>query len=191
MAISRFFVSYWWAIFGVIFGSIYALMLAWKRSPPVKRFMDKLMLKLPIFGPVIEKATLARWTRTLSTMFAAGVPLVEALDSVGPASGNQLFIEATQKIRTEVATGSSLTSAMQNTGRFPSMTLQMTSIGEESGSLDTMLSKVADFYERDVDDAVDAIASLIEPMIMVVLGTLIGGLVIAMYLPIFKLGAVI
>ncbi|MBT9566777.1 MAG: type II secretion system F family protein, partial [Thiobacillus sp.] len=162
-----------------------------KRSRKVQMFMDRVMLKLPIFGPVIEKATLSRWTRTLSTMFAAGVPLVEALESVGGASGNQVFVEATNKIRGEVSTGTALTVAMQNSGRFPNMVLQMSAIGEESGSLDSMLSKVADFYEAEVDDAVAALSSLMEPIIMVVLGTLIGGMVIAMYLPIFKMGSVV
>ncbi len=191
MKMSDFFVANWYLVFGGIGGAIYGLLHLWKSSRKVQRVMDKLMLRLPVFGPVIEKATIARWTRTLSTMFAAGVPLVEALDSVGGAAGNQLYVEATEKIRAEVATGSSLTVAMQGTNRFPNMVLQMTAIGEESGALDSMLGKVADFYEREVDDAVDAIASLIEPMIMVVLGSLIGGLVIAMYLPIFKMGAVI
>ena len=191
MAISDFFVSYWYLIFGSIGGVIYGLLKLWKRSRKVQRFMDKVMLRLPIFGSVIEKATLARWTRTLATMFAAGVPLVEALESVGGASGNQLFVEATDKIRADVATGISLTVAMQSTERFPNMVLQMTAIGEESGALDSMLNKVADFYEAEVDDAVDALASLMEPLIMVVLGVLIGGLVIAMYLPIFKMGAVV
>ena len=191
MAISDYFVNYWYLIFGFIGGGIYGLKTLWKRSKKVQRFMDKVMLRLPIFGPVIEKATLARWTRTLATMFAAGVPLVEALESVGGASGNQLFVEATDKIRADVATGTALTVAMQSTERFPNMVLQMTAIGEESGALDSMLNKVADFYEAEVDDAVDALASLMEPLIMVVLGTLIGGLVIAMYLPIFKMGAVV
>ncbi len=191
MNMSDFFVGNWYLIFGAIGGAIYGFLQLWKRSRKMQRIMDKLMLRLPIFGPVIEKATIARWTRTLSTMFAAGVPLVEALDSVGGAAGNQLYVEATEKIRAEVATGSSLTVAMQGTNRFPNMVLQMTAIGEESGALDSMLGKVADFYEREVDDAVEAISSLIEPMIMVVLGSLIGGLVIAMYLPIFKMGAVI
>ena len=191
MNMSDFFVENWYLIFGGIGGAIYGFLRLWKGSRKVQRIMDRLMLKLPIFGPVIEKATIARWTRTLSTMFAAGVPLVEALDSVGGAAGNQLYVEATEKIRAEVAAGSSLTVAMQGTNRFPNMVLQMTAIGEESGALDSMLGKVADFYEREVDDAVDAIASLIEPMIMVVLGVLIGGLVIAMYLPIFKMGAVV
>lgn len=191
MKISEFFVAYWWAIFGAVGGGIYALLQAWKRSRKVQMFMDRVMLKLPIFGAVIEKATIARWTRTLSTMFAAGVPLVEALDSVGGASGNQVFVEATIKIKNEVSTGTSLTLAMQNTERFPNMVLQMTAIGEESGALDSMLGKVADFYEAEVDDAVAALSSLMEPMIMVVLGVLIGGMVIAMYLPIFKMGSVV
>jgi type IV pilus assembly protein PilC len=191
MAISDFFVEWWWAIFSVIGGGIYALLQAWKRSRKVQMFMDRVMLKLPIFGVVIEKATIARWARTLSTMFAAGVPLVEALESVGGASGNQVYVEATNKIRGEVATGTALTVAMQNSGRFPNMVLQMTAIGEESGALDSMLGKVADFYEAEVDDAVEALSSLMEPIIMVVLGTLIGGMVVAMYLPIFKMGSVI
>jgi type IV pilus assembly protein PilC len=191
MAMSDFFVEWWWAIFGAIGGGIYALLQAWKRSRKVQMFMDRVMLKLPIFGPVIEKATIARWTRTLATMFAAGVPLVEALESVGGASGNQVFVEATNKIRGEVSTGTALTVAMQNSGRFPNMVLQMAAIGEESGSLDSMLGKVADFYEAEVDDAVAALSSLMEPIIMVVLGTLIGGMVIAMYLPIFKMGSVV
>lgn len=191
MAMSDFFVQWWWAIFGVIGGGIYALLQAWKRSRKVQMVMDRVMLKLPIFGAVIEKATIARWTRTLSTMFAAGVPLVEALESVGGASGNQVFVEATQKIKGEVATGTALTVAMQNSGKFPNMVLQMAAIGEESGALDSMLGKVADFYEAEVDDAVAALSSLMEPIIMVVLGVLIGGMVIAMYLPIFKMGAVV
>lgn len=191
MAISDIFVEWWWAIFGAIGGGIYALFYTWKRSRKMQMVMDRLMLKLPIFGPVIEKATIARWTRTLATMFAAGVPLVEALDSVGGASGNQVFVEATNKIRSEVSTGTALTVAMQNTERFPNMVLQMAAIGEESGSLDSMLNKVADFYEAEVDDAVAALSSLMEPIIMVVLGVLIGGMVVAMYLPIFKMGQVV
>jgi len=153
--------------------------------------MDKLLLKLPIFGALIRKATIARWTRTLSTMFAAGVPLVESLDSVAGAAGNYVYYEATKDIQREVSTGSSLTNSMQGTEVFPSMVLQMVAIGEEAGSLDAMLSKVADFFEAEVDDAVAAISSLMEPVIMVVLGTLIGGMVVAMYLPIFKMGEVI
>ncbi len=191
MAISDFFVANWYLIFGAIGGAIYGFIQTLKRSKPLQRFVDKIMLRLPIFGAVIEKATLARWARTLSTMFAAGVPLVEALESVGGASGNQLYVEATEKIRADVAMGTGLMVAMQSTGRFPNMVLQMTAIGEESGALDSMLGKVADFYEAEVDDAVAALSSLIEPLIMVVLGVLIGGLVIAMYLPIFQMGQVV
>jgi type IV pilus assembly protein PilC len=191
MAISDFFVAWWYAIFGALIGGALLFMYAFKRSRNMQRVFDRLLLRLPVLGPVIEKATIARWTRTLSTMFAAGVPLVEALSSVGGASGNVEYEEATEKIRTDVATGTSLTVSMQQTNKFPNMVLQMVSIGEESGQVDSMLSKIADFYEREVDDAVAAISSLMEPMIMVVLGTLIGGMVIAMYLPIFKLGAVV
>jgi len=191
MAISDFFVEYWYLIFGGIGGGFYAFFYAWKRSKKMQSVMDRLLLKLPIFGELIRKATIARWTRTLSTMFAAGVPLVESLDSVAGAAGNVVYYEATKTIQREVSTGSSLTSSMQNTGVFPSMVLQMVSIGEEAGSLDAMLSKVADFFEAEVDDAVAAISSLMEPVIMVVLGTLIGGMVVAMYLPIFKMGEVI
>ena len=191
MAISDYFVQYWYLIFGVIGGGIYGFFTAWKRSVAVQIFMDRLMLRIPIFGDLVRKSTIARWTRTLSTMFAAGVPLVEALDSVGGASGNYVYLIGTKQIQSEVSTGTSLTVAMQNSNVFPSMVIQMVSIGEETGSLDAMLSKVADFYEAEVDDAVEALSSLMEPMIMVVLGTLIGGMVIAMYLPIFKLGQVV
>jgi type IV pilus assembly protein PilC len=188
MAISDWFVANWYIIFPCIGGGVYGFLEAWKRSLPVQIFMDRLMLKLPVFGDLVLKSTIARWTRTLATMFAAGVPLVEALDSVGGASGNHVYLTATKKIQAEVSTGTSLTMAMQNAGVFPNMVLQMCSIGEETGALDSMLSKVADFYEAEVDDAVEALSSLMEPMIMVVLGTLIGGMVIAMYLPIFKMG---
>ncbi|PWF40355.1 type II secretion system F family protein [Massilia glaciei] len=191
MAISEYFVQWWWAIFGSIGGAIYFFMRAWQRSAKVQRFMDVTLLKAPIFGPVIRKATIARWTRTLATMFAAGVPLVEALDSVGGAAGNAIYFDATKKIQNEVSTGTSLTAAMVNSNVFPSMVTQMVSIGEESGALDAMLGKVADFFEDEVDEAVAGLASLMEPIIMAVLGILIGGLVIAMYLPIFKLGAVV
>lgn len=191
MAISDFFVKNWYIIFGVIFFGLYFFFQAWQRSPKVQRFMDTALLKAPIFGEVIRKATIARWTRTLATMFAAGVPLVESLDSVGGAAGNFVYLDATKKIQAEVSTGTSLTVAMQNANIFPNMVTQMVSIGEESGALDQMLGKVADFYEAEVDDAVDAMSSLMEPLIMVILGVLIGGLVIAMYLPIFKLGAVV
>ena len=188
MGISDWFVSYWFIIFPVVIGSVIAFLQAWKRSLAVQIFMDRLMLKAPLFGELVRKSVIARWTRTLSTMFAAGVPLVEALDSVGGASGNYVYAVATKQIQNEVSTGTSLTVAMQNANVFPSMVIQMVSIGEETGALDSMLSKVADFYEAEVDDAVEALSSLMEPVIMVVLGTLIGGMVIAMYLPIFKMG---
>jgi type IV pilus assembly protein PilC len=188
MAVSDAFVEYWYIIFGVLGGGIYGFLEAWKRSLAVQIFMDRVMLKLPVFGDLVRKSTIARWTRTLATMFAAGVPLVEALDSVGGASGNHVYIMATKQIQQEVSTGTSLTVAMQNANVFPAMVIQMCSIGEETGALDAMLGKVADFYEAEVDDAVEALSSLMEPLIMVVLGTLIGGMVVAMYLPIFKLG---
>ena len=191
IAISDFFVEWWWAIFGIIFGGLYAFFAAWKRSEKVQMAMDRFLLRLPIFGEIIRKAVIARWTRTLATMFAAGVPLVESLDSVGGAAGNYVYKVATKQIQGEVATGTSLTHAMEGTKLFPNMVTQMVAIGEESGSLDAMLSKVADFFEQEVDDAVEAMSSLMEPMIMVILGTLIGGMVVAMYLPIFKLGSVV
>ncbi|MDO9010722.1 MAG: type II secretion system F family protein [Gallionella sp.] len=191
MAISDFFVTYWWAIFGGIGGGFYTFFYFWKRSKPMQALMDRILLKVPVFGALVRKATIARWTRTLATMFAAGVPLVEALNSVAGAAGNAVYFEATKNIQREVSTGNSLTVSMQNTEVFPSMVLQMVSIGEEAGSLDAMLSKVADFYEAEVDDAVEALSSLMEPIIMVVLGTLIGGMVVAMYLPIFKMGQVV
>ena len=191
MAMSEIFVAYWWLIFGVTGGALYFFFQSWKRSEKMQKFMDRLLLKIPVFGQLIYKSAVARWTRTLATMFAAGVPLVEALDSVGGASGNAVFVEATEKIQRDVSTGASLTTSMQTTGTFPIMVLQMSSIGEESGSLDHMLGKAADFYEEEVDDAVKALSSLMEPLIIVFLGTLIGGIVISMYLPIFKLGAVV
>jgi type IV pilus assembly protein PilC len=191
MNLSEIFVSYWYLIFGGLAGGIWLFKNSLKRSENMQFAMDRLMLKMPIFGEMVRKATIARWTRTLSTMFAAGVPLVEALDSVAGAAGNRVYMQATKKIQQEVSTGSSLTVSMQNSGVFPNMVLQMCSIGEESGALDAMLGKVADFFEREVDDSVDALASLMEPLIMAVLGVLIGGLVIAMYLPIFKMGQVV
>lgn len=191
MAISDFFVANWWWMFGIMGGAIWFFFYTWKRSAKMQAFMDRLMLRLPIFGNVIRKATMARWARTLATMFAAGVPLVEALDSVAGASGNYVYYVATKKIQNEVSTGTSLTQSMQNSQVFPNMVLQMVAIGEEAGSLDAMLSKIADFFEQEVDDAVEALSSLMEPLIMVVLGTLIGGMVVAMYLPIFKMGAVV
>jgi type IV pilus assembly protein PilC len=191
IAMSEFFVSYWWLIFGGIGGGFYFFMESWKRNEKMQQFMDRVMLKLPIFGVLVDKSCIARWTRTLSTMFAAGVPLVEALDSVGGASGNYVYTAATIKIQHEVSTGTALTTAMTNANLFPSMVLQMCAIGEESGSIDHMLGKAADFYEAEVDDMVAGISSLMEPIIIVILGTVIGGIVVAMYLPIFKLGQVV
>ncbi len=191
IAASDFFIEYWWLIFGSIGGGLFAFFYTWKRSEKMQFLLDRLFLRIPLFGPIIRKAVMARWTRTLATMFAAGVPLVESLDSVGGAAGNYVYKQGTKQIQGEVSTGTSLTSAMQNSNLFPNMVNQMVAIGEESGSLDSMLGKVADFFEAEVDDAVDALSSLMEPIIMVVLGVLIGGMVIAMYLPIFKLGAVV
>ena len=191
MAISDWMLASWWWLFpGIGFG-IWFFLNTWKRSTTMQRFMDRLILRVPVFGDVIRKASIARWCRTLSTMFAAGVPLVESLDSVAGAAGNFVYYDATKKIQTDVSSGTGLTISMGNTGVFPSMVLQMVAIGEESGALDAMLSKVADFYEQEVDEAVDSLASLMEPMIMVVLGVLIGGIVVAMYLPIFKMGQAI
>lgn len=191
MAISDIFVQWWWMIFGVLALGGWGFMQAWKRSASLQNTMDRLLLKLPIFGALIEKSCIARWTRTLATMFAAGVPLVEALDSVGGASGNMVYLQATERIRQEVSTGTSLTMAMTNANVFPNMVLQMSAIGEESGSLDNMLSKAADFYEQEVDDMVAGLSSLLEPIIIVFLGVIIGGIVVSMYLPIFKLGQVV
>ncbi|MEN9982166.1 MAG: hypothetical protein RJB10_734 [Pseudomonadota bacterium] len=191
MAMSDYFVQYWWLIFGVIGGGIYFFMQAWQRNEKMQMAMDRILLKVPVFGILVEKSCVARWTRTLSTMFAAGVPLVEALDSVGGAAGNSVYLNATTNIQREVSTGTSLTAAMTNANVFPSMVLQMCAIGEESGTIDHMLGKAADFYESEVDDMVAGLSSLLEPIIIVFLGTLIGGIVVAMYLPIFKLGQVV
>lgn len=191
MAVSAYFIKYWYIIFGGLGGGLYFFMQAWKRNEKVQRFMDRLMLKLPVFGDLVYKSVIARWTRTLATMFAAGVPLVEALDSVGGASGNSVYAIATERIQQEVSTGTSLTAAMTNASVFPVMVLQMCAIGEESGSIDHMLGKAADFYESEVDDMVAGLSSLMEPIIIVFLGGLIGGIVVSMYLPIFKLGAVV
>jgi type IV pilus assembly protein PilC len=191
IAMSDFVVQYWYVMLAFLIATPYFLVQAWKRSARVKMTVDRLVLRLPVFGELMRKASVARWSRTLATTFAAGVPLVDALDSVGPAAGNAVYHEATRQIQGEISVGTNLATAMQNSGVFPNMAVQMTSIGEESGSLDAMLSKVADYYEREVDETVDAISSLIEPMIMVVLGTVVGGIVVAIYLPIFKLGAVI
>lgn len=191
MGISEVFVAYWWLIFGGIGGSVYFFLQAWQRSVKMQNFMDRLLIKMPVFGLLIEKSCIARWTRTLSTMFAAGVPLVDALDSVGGASGNSLYAEATEKIQQEVSAGTSLTIAMTNVNLFPTMVLQMCSIGEESGSVDHMLGKAADFYEAEVDEMVAGLSSLMEPIIIVILGSVVGGIVVALYLPIFKIGSVV
>jgi type IV pilus assembly protein PilC len=191
IGMSEIFVTYWWAIFGFLGGGTYFFFESWKRSEKMQRTMDRLLLKVPIFGDLVNKSAIARWTRTLATMFAAGVPLVEALDSVGGASGNAVFKDATDQIQKDVSTGASLTASMQTTGVFPTMVIQMCAIGEESGSLDAMLGKAAEFYEDEVDEAVKGLSSLMEPFIIVILGTLIGGIVVSMYLPIFKLGAVV
>lgn len=191
MQISDIFVTYWYFIFGGIFGTIYGITQALRRSPALRHAIERLSLKMPVFGPLLVKSSIARWTRTLATMFSAGVPLVDALESVAGAAGNVVYYDATMKIQAEVKTGTNLTAAMMGANLFPNMVLQMVQIGEESGNLDGMLSKVADFYEAEVDDAVAGLSSLMEPMIMVVLGVLIGGLVVAMYLPIFKMGEVV
>jgi len=191
IAISEFVIAYWWLIFGLLGGGMYFFLQAWQRNEKVQQFMDRVMLRIPIFGTLVEKSVVARWTRTLSTMFAAGVPLGGALDLVVGASGNWGYALATEKIQQEVSTGTSLTQAMTNASIFPSMVLQMCAIGEESGSIDHMLGKAADFYEAEVDEMVAGLSSLMEPIIIVVLGTIIGGIVVAMYLPIFKIGAVV
>ena len=191
MNMSDWFVANWYILFPALIGAVWVTLWFYKRSVATQNAVDRLMLRLPIFGDVIRKASIARWCRTLSTMFAAGVPLVEALDSVAGAAGNHVYFVATKRIQQEVSTGTGLTVAMQNANVFPSMVLQMTAIGEESGALDAMLSKVADFFEAEVDEAVEALSSLMEPLIMVVLGGLIGGLVVAMYLPIFKMGSAV
>ncbi len=191
IAMSEFFTGWWYIIFPALFGGLYFFFESWKRSEKMQGVMDRLLLRMPVFGDLINKSVIARWTRTLSTMFAAGVPLVEALDSVGGASGNAVYADATEQIQRDVSTGSALTTSMTATGVFPSMVLQMAAIGEESGSLDHMLAKAAEFYEEEVDEMVKGLSSLMEPFIIVILGVLIGGIVVAMYLPIFKLGAVV
>ena len=191
IAISDFFVANWWWIFGGLVGAIVLFFYIWKRSLAMQFALDRFFLRVPLFGPIIRKAVIARWTRTMSTMFAAGVPLVESLESVGGAAGNYVYKEATKQIQAEVSTGTSLTIAMQNANLFPNMVTQMVSIGEESGALDSMLGKVAEFFEQEVDEAVASLSSLLEPIIISVLGIVIGGVVVAMYLPIFKLGAVV
>jgi type IV pilus assembly protein PilC len=191
VAISDWSVKHWYFILLLPAATFFVLWYFWKRSLKLRHLIDRTSLKLPVLGDVLEKAAVARWTRTLATMFAAGVPLVDALTAVGGAAGNQVFADATKKIQTNVSTGTALTVAMDDTGVFPNMALQLTRIGEETGALDSMLSKVADFYEREVDDAVEALSSLIEPLMIVFLGVVIGTIVVAMYLPIFKLGQVV
>ena len=189
--ISQVFQEYWWIIFGTIIGAVVAIKEARRRSRKVQHFFDRMLLKLPVIGMIQEKGAIARFARTFSTMFKAGVPMVEAMISVAGATGNIVFSEATMEMRDDVSTGTQLNVAMKSSSIFPNMVIQMVAIGEESGSLDAMLAKVADFFEQEVDDAVDNMTALMEPMIMAILGGLIGTLVIAMYLPIFKLGAVV
>ena len=191
IGMSELFVKFWYIVLLVPPAAVYLFLQAWKRNEKVQQFMDRLLLKIPIFGPLVEKSVIARWTRTMSTMFAAGVPLVESLDSVGGAAGNSVYAQATKRIQQDVAQGTSLSMAMTTQRLFPVMVLQMTTIGEESGSIDHMLGKAADFYEAEVDDMVAGISSLMEPIIIVVLGVVIGGIVVSMYLPIFKLGQVV
>jgi type IV pilus assembly protein PilC len=191
IALSDFMREWWWAVMLAAGVTVYGVAKLHRRSARFRNVIDRLSLKIPVVGPILRKAAIARFARTLSTMFAAGVPLVEALDSVAGATGNVVFADAVRTIREEVATGQSLQLSMRQRGLFPHMVTQMTAIGEESGALDDMLAKVADFYEEEVDNAVDALSSLLEPLIMVVIGALVGGLVVAMYLPIFKLAAVV
>lgn len=188
--LSRFMQEWWWAVFGAIGVTVFVLMEFKKRSRKFNHFLDRLILKLPIVGEIMHKAAIARYARTLSTMSAAGVPLVEALESVSGATGNIVYSEAVLQMREQVATGVQLQQAMRSTGLFPHMVVQMVAIGEEAGSVEQMLGKVADFYEEEVDNAVDSLSSLIEPIIMSILGVLVGGLIVAMYLPIFMLGSV-
>jgi type IV pilus assembly protein PilC len=188
---SDFFVAWWWAIFGVTGGAIFGSLEIKKRSKAVQQFLDRAVLKMPVLGMVMEKGAIARFARTLETMFAAGTPMVEAMTSVAGACGNIVFYDATMKMKDEIATGTQLQSAMRDTGLFPNMVIQMVAIGEESGAIDTMLGKVADWYEQEVDDAVEGLTSLLEPLIMAFLGGVIGTIVIGMYLPIFQMGQVV
>lgn len=191
IGLSEFVQTRWWAILGGIGVGAYVIGRIYKRSRGFRRLVDRVMLRLPIVGDILYKAAVARFARTLSTMFAAGVPLVEAMGSVAKAAGNIVFEEAIFQMQEQVSTGQQLQLSMSNTGLFPAMAVQMVSIGEESGALDTMCARVADFYEAEVDDQVDSLSSLLEPLIMAVIGVLVGGLVVAMYLPIFKLGSVV
>ena len=188
---SDFFVANWWIMFGILGGVVYGLLELKKRSIAAQHFLDRAVLKIPVIGDLIEKSAIARFARTLETMFAAGTPLVEAMSSVAGATGNIVYYEATMKMKDEIATGTQLQASMRDTNLFPNMVVQMVAIGEESGAIDTMLGKVADWYEQEVDDAVEALTSLLEPMIMAFLGVVIGGIVVGMYLPIFKMGAVV
>ncbi|MEN1926179.1 type II secretion system F family protein [Luteimonas qiangzhengi] len=191
VAASKFMVSYWWMILGVVVAAIFGFIFAYKRSPALQHSMDRFMLKIPVIGQLLHNAAIARFARTLATTFQAGVPLVEALESVAGATGNSVYEKATHRIREDVAVGYQMNMAMKQVNLFPHMVVQMTAIGEEAGALDTMLYKVADFYEEEVNNAVDALSSLIEPLIMIFIGVVVGGMVIGMYLPIFKLAAVV
>lgn len=191
IAMSEFLAMWWWLLLAIFGGAAYFFLQSWRRSEHLQHVMDRLLLRVPVFGPLVEKSVVARWTRTLATMFAAGVPLVEALDSVAGASGNAVFARATDEIQKSVSSGSALTTAMTAANVFPVMVLQMAAIGEESGSLDQMLGKAAEFYEEEVDDAVKGLSSLMEPFVIVILGGLIAGIVVAMYMPLFKMGAAV
>ncbi|MAZ78493.1 MAG: type II secretion system protein F [Legionellales bacterium] len=188
---SNFFVANWWIMFGILGATVFGLLEFKKRSIVAQHFLDRAVLKLPVIGDLLEKSAIARFARTLETMFAAGTPLVEAMTSVAGACGNIVFYDATMKMKDEISTGTQLQASMRETGLFPNMVVQMVAIGEESGAIDTMLGKVADWYEQEVDDAVEALTSLLEPAIMAFLGVVIGGIVVGMYLPIFKMGAVV
>lgn len=191
VAMSDFFVSNWWLIFAILFGGIYGFMWIWKRNKSVQHFMDRFLLRIPVVGLIVDKSCITRWARTLSTMFSAGVPLTDALDSVAGASGNIVYEQATQRIRSAVSAGSGVTAAMTLERIFPPMLVQLAAIGEESGALDDMLGKAADFYEDEVDQLVARLSALLEPFIIVVLAIIIGGILVAMYMPLFKLGQVV
>jgi type IV pilus assembly protein PilC len=191
IGVSRFMVSYWWAVFGIFGGAIVALMMLHKRSTKFQHLVGRSVLKLPVVGDILRKSAIARFARTLGVTFRAGVPLVEALDSIASATGSVVYNDAVKRVREDVAVGHQLQLAMRQTSLFPNMVIQMIAIGEEAGALDKMLFKIADFYEEEVNNAVDALSSLLEPFIMVVIGVLVGSMVIGMYLPIFKLGSVV
>jgi type IV pilus assembly protein PilC len=191
IGMSRWMQSKGWALLIIVGAAVFTFSYFYKRSRAMRQFLDRMSLQVPVIGPILKKAAIARFARTLATMFGAGVPLVEAMKSVAGATGNIVYQDAVLRMRDQISTGMRMQRAMENTGLFPNMVVQMIAVGEESGSLDEMAGKVADFYEADVDAAVDGLSSLLEPLIMVILGVLVGGLVVAMYLPIFKLGAVI